>query len=301
MEKTTLRTKYGPYFAQLLKVSHAAAKIDETNVYQPGNPQTLEIMQRVVTDNIKSGSRLEGRENLIKFCDMVKEGKSGLILAEHFSNCDLPNFLYLLKNDEDPRLQELSSKIVAIAGMKLNEEDPFIRAFSECFTRVVIYPTRSQNAVEASNMTEEEKIAEETRAKKINFAAMRAMDNCKRRGEVILVFPSGTRYRPGHPETKRGLREIDSYLRLFDIVTLISINGNIVRIDPENEKDMLGDLVVQDQIICSASEIIECKPFRKQFMANLPQDEADPKQKIIDYLMGIMEKQHDEIEKIRDK
>ena len=37
----------------------------------------------------------------------------------------------------------------------------------------------------------------------------------KKQGKIILVFPSGTRYRPGCPDTKRGLREIDSYLRLF--------------------------------------------------------------------------------------
>ena len=141
---------------------------------------------------------------------VVKEGKTGLILMEHFTNLDLPGILYLLEKNGEDWAKDLSSRIVAVAGMKLNEANPGVRAFTEGFTRVVIYPTRSLNAVEDKGISEEEKIAEEQKARKINFAAMRAMDGCKKRGQVILVFPSGTRYRPGKPETKRGLREIDS-------------------------------------------------------------------------------------------
>ena len=125
---------------------------------------------------------------------------------------------------------------------------------------------------------------------------MRAMDDCKRRGEVILVFPSGTRYREGHPETKRGLREIDSYLRLFDYVILVSINGNILEIVSE---DMLDDVVGPDKLVYCASPVIECKPFRKEYMAGLPADDPDPKQKMIDHVMDMLNEQHERIEKTR--
>ena len=69
--------------------------------------------------------------------------------------------------------KDMSQRIVAVAGMKLNEANPGVRAFTEGFTRVVIYPTRSLNAVEGKEISEEEKVAEEQRARKINFAAMR--------------------------------------------------------------------------------------------------------------------------------
>ena len=128
---------------------------------------------------------------------------------------------------------------------------------------------------------------------------MRAMDKCKRDGEVILVFPSGTRYRPGHPETKRGLREIDSYLRMFDVMILVTINGSALTIDMNNPDDMLADLVEPAVQIFGASPLIECKSFRKEYMATLPADDPDPKQKMIDHVMEIFEKQHERIEKLR--
>ena len=188
--------------------------------------------------------------------------------------------------------KDLAGRIVAIAGMKLNEADPGVRAFTESFTRVVVYPSRSLNAVENKDISEEEKLEEEKRAKKINFAAMRAMDGCKRRGQVIAVFPSGTRYRPGKPETKKGLREMDSYLRLFDIMILVSINGNCLRINPESPDDMLSDIVVPDTITMTASPIIECKKFRNDVLAGLPEDCPDPKVETVAAVMKVMEGLH---------
>lgn len=127
---------------------------------------------------------------------------------------------------------------------------------------------------------------------------MRAMDDCKKRGEVILVFPSGTRYRPGHPETKRGLREIDSYLRLFDIAILVSINGSLLEIQ-EGKEDMLSDFISKDKLVFASSPVIECKQFRTEYLASLPEGEPDPKQKMIDHIMEILENQHNKIEETR--
>lgn len=246
------------------------------------------------------GSRLEGKENFKAFYDAVKSGKRGLILMEHYSNLDLPEILYMLENEGSDWAKDLSSRIVAIAGMKLNEANPLVRAWTEGFSRVVIYPSRSLNTVEHSGRSEEEIKAEEAKSKKINFAAMRAMDACKKRGEVILVFPAGTRYRPGQPETKRGLREIDSYLRLFDIMILVSNNGNCLRLNPNDKENMLRDYVCKDEIILTASPVIECKPFRNDVLSKIADDDPDPKQTIVDSVMAILEKQHDEIEKTRD-
>ena len=295
----SLREKYADMLKQIANLSVAAAKIDETNVYQKENPQTRKFMDALVAENMAEGSRLEGKENFSAFLDAVKGGKHGLILMEHYSNTDLPALCYLLEHDLGEEGKDLSKRIVAIAGMKLNEANPLVRAFAESFTRVVIYPTRSLDKAEANAQTEEERIEEEKRARTINLAAMRAMDKCKRDGEVILVFPSGTRYRPGHPETKRGLREIDSYLRMFDIMILVTINGSALTIDMNNPDDMLADLVAPDVQIFTASPVIDCKQFRKDYLATLPESEPDPKQKVIDHIMEIFDEQHDKIEKLR--
>lgn len=295
----SLREKYADMLKQIANLSVAAAKIDETNVYQKENPQTRKFMDALVAENMAEGSRLEGKENFRAFLDAVKNGKHGLILMEHYSNTDLPALCYLLEHDLGEEGKDLSKRIVAIAGMKLNEANPLVRAFAESFTRVVIYPTRSLTKAEEKAKSEEEKIEEEKRARTINLAAMRAMDKCKRNGEVILVFPSGTRYRPGMPETKRGLREIDSYLRMFDIMILVTINGSALTIDMNNPDDMLADLVAPDVQIFTSSPVIDCKQFRKDYLATLPESEPDPKQKVIDHIMEIFDEQHDKIEKLR--
>ena len=294
----TLREKYGKVFAEMVKLSHAAAKIDESKVYEEANLETRKYMYKLLDETFSKESGLGNIENFKAFYDAItKEGKHGLILMEHYSNLDLPAILYLLEKQGEEWAKDLSSRIVAVAGMKLNEADAGVRAFTEGFTRVVIYPTRSLDAVGAKDISEEEKKAEEQKARKINFAAMRAMDTCKKRGQAILVFPSGTRYRPGKPETKKGLREMDSYLRLFDCMILVSINGNCLKINPEAPGDMLMDILEPGKVTLTASPVINCKQFRDDVLAKVPADDPDPKQKTIDKVMEVLEEQHNEVEK----
>jgi glycerol-3-phosphate O-acyltransferase len=292
----TLKGKYGKHFAEMAQVSHAAEKIDETKIYEEANLATRKYMNIILDDNFLPDSGLINPENFKAFYEsVVKEGKTGLILMEHYSNLDLPGIIYLLEKHGEDWSKDFASRIVAVAGMKLNEAHPLVRAWTEGFSRVVIYPTRSLNAVnQKEEITEEEKIEEEKRARKINFAAMRKVDELKKQGKIILVFPSGTRYRPGCPDTKRGLREIDSYLRLFENVLLVGVNGNSLRIDMENTDDMLADIVVQDTITLTASPIINCKEFRNKVLATLPEDTPDPKQVIVDTIMAELDKVHEE-------
>lgn len=295
MEGKPLGEHYKHYFGELARLAHAADKIDDTNVYQEWNPGTRKIMDSMVKENLLPGSGLGNRENFLEFLNQLKAGKRGLILMEHYSNMDLPVLCYLLDHDSEEG-KDLSSRIVAMAGMKLNEENPMVKAWAEGFTRIVIYPSRSL----AAYTNPEEHAAEEAKSRKINMASMRAMDAAKKRGQTILVFPSGTRYRPGKPETKRGLREIDSYLRMFDVMILISTNGNCLRINPETPNDMLSDLVCKDVILMTASEVIDCKSFRNQVIESLgenPEDQGiDPKQSTAEKIMELLEKQHDAME-----
>lgn len=293
----TLKEKFGDLFAEMVAHSKAAAKIDETKVYEEANPEMRKYMFKLLDDTFSADSGLGNLENFKDFYEkVVKQGKSGLILMEHYTNLDLPAIIYLLQKVGEPWADDFASRIVAVAGMKLNEASAGVRAFTEGFTRVVIYPTRSLNAVEAKGISQEELKAEEQKARKINFAAMRAMDACKKRGQMILVFPSGTRYRPGKPETKRGLREIDSYLRLFDYMLLVGINGNCLRINPENPDDMLEDILEPGKVTLTAHPVLDCKKFREDVLSSLPADESDPKQKTVDQVMQILDEIHNQVE-----
>lgn len=293
----TLKEKFGDLFAEMVAHSKAAAKIDETKVYEEANPEMRKYMFKLLDDTFSADSGLGNLENFKDFYEkVVKKGKSGLILMEHYTNLDLPAIIYLLQKVGEPWADDFASRIVAVAGMKLNEASAGVRAFTEGFTRVVIYPTRSLNAVEAKGISQEELKAEEQKARKINFAAMRAMDACKKRGQMILVFPSGTRYRPGKPETKRGLREIDSYLRLFDYMLLVGINGNCLRINPDNPDDMLEDILEPGKVTLTAHPVLDCKKFREDVLSSLPSDESDPKQKTVDQVMQILDEIHNQVE-----
>lgn len=293
----TLKEKFGDLFAEMVAHSKAAAKIDETKVYEEANPEMRKYMFKLLDDTFSADSGLGNLENFKDFYEkVVKQGKSGLILMEHYTNLDLPAIIYLLQKVGEPWADDFASRIVAVAGMKLNEASAGVRAFTEGFTRVVIYPTRSLNAVEAKGISQEELKAEEQKARKINFAAMRAMDACKKRGQMILVFPSGTRYRPGRPETKRGLREIDSYLRLFDYMLLVGINGNCLRINPDNPDDMLEDILEPGKVTLTAHPVLDCKKFREDVLSSLPADESDPKQKTVDQVMQILDEIHNQVE-----
>jgi glycerol-3-phosphate O-acyltransferase len=294
MEGTSLKDKYAHLYGELARLSHAADIIDETNVYQEANMGTRRMMNEILQENLLPDSRLEGRENFAAFTEALKNGKRGLILMEHYSNFDLPSICYLLERDEGDFGKELASRLVAIAGMKLNEENPMVKAWAEGFTRIVIYPSRSLALINDS----ETRALEEARSRKINRAGMRALDNARKRGQAILVFPSGTRYRPGQPETKRGVREIDSYLRLFDVMILVSMNGNCLRIDMNAPNDMLSDRIVKDTLILAASPVIECAPYREATLASHAND-TDPKQATVDRIMEMLEEQHAHYEKIR--
>lgn len=289
METIPLKDKYGYMFADLAKFGKAASVIDETNVYQEANKFTRPLLDKMLEENLLPGTKLEGIENFKDFLAQIKNGKRGLILMEHYSNMDLPAICYLLERDGGEEGKELSEKIVAIAGMKLNEENPMVRSWAEAFTRVVIYPSRS-----LANLSEEEREVEEAKSRKINMASMRAMDKCKREGKPILVFPAGTRYRPGKPETKKGVREIDSYLRMFDVMIFISTNGNCLRINPEKPEDMLADLIHPDTVIMAASPVMECKKFRNDILATLEDYEGDKKVVVVDKVMEELDKLHNQ-------
>ncbi|HNY21274.1 MAG TPA: 1-acyl-sn-glycerol-3-phosphate acyltransferase [Treponemataceae bacterium] len=288
-----LVVKYRHLFPELIKHSRAETIITEENVYQPANMEIRKIMESMCVDNLLPNSEFRGRDHIADFLAKVKEGKRGIILMEHFSNFDLPGFIYLLERS-CPEGKELADRVVAIAGMKLSEDNKYVSAFAEAYSRVIIYPSRSLAAIKDPEQFEKE----EKRSRVINLASMRALDRVRKEGKVALVFPAGTRYRPGKPETRKGVREIDSYIRLSDVMLLVSINGNCLRFS-EDPTDMLGDVVYQDRVIMTASPAMDCKEFRAKALEGGSADAEDKKQIVVDTVMDKLLAMHEENEKGR--
>lgn len=293
----TLAEYYKDLFPKLLEYSSVDRVITEHNVFQTPNYKIRELVNGMCREVLLPGSGIKNFANAEAFLQQLKEGKKGLILMEHYSNFDLPILIYMLSSTCGETGRELSERIVAIAGMKLNEDNPYIAAFAEAYARIVIYPSRSLAAV----ADPEEHKKEEQRSRLINIASMRAFERVRLEGNAVLVFPSGTRYRPGHPETKRGVREIDSYIKLSDVVMPVSINGNCLRI-PESKHEMTEDVVFHDRLIMTAGNICSAAALReeaKQWAAQAEPDQTDRKQITVDYVMHILENMHTENEKGR--
>jgi glycerol-3-phosphate O-acyltransferase len=202
-------------------------------------------------------------------------------------------FSYLLRQ-AGGRGDKVDKALVAIAGMKLNEDSPVVAAFASAYTRIVIYPSRSLQDLDA-----EKNRAEIIRSNGINRAAMRTLNDIKTKGKIILVFPSGTRYRPWDPETKKGVREIDSYVRSFDYMCHVALNGEILHV---RKGDMMDDYVSEDLLLLTAGPVYACLEFRDK--ARAAADAAgieDKKQATVDAIMAELEKMHISAEEKRSR
>lgn len=289
MEPITHR--FLPIIKEMMALSKEAAVITGDNVYQEANLTIRPYFFKIISELMLPGSRILNSEKLVELKRLADEGHACMILMEHYSNFDLPNLVYLLEA-MGPEGKKVADAVVAIAGFKLNTESHLVRAFTEAFSRIVIYPSRS-----LAGITDPEELErEQALSRAINMASMRALSQAKSEGKIVLVFPSGTRYRIGVPETKKGVKEVDSYIKSFDYFVPVSINGNLLHINPK--KGMDEDLVNQDVVMFNAGEVTSCKTFRESAMAGAAAGE-DPKQAVVDRVMALLDDLHASAETVR--
>ena len=233
------------------------------------------------------GSGIEGQENLSRLSALAAEGKRCLILPAHLSNMDVPELWYLM-DQAGPEMAEIFEKIVFIAGRKLNEASQVVKMFTEMFTRVVITPKTFYEGVEEG--PELERMVKEGQA--INLAAHREVRRLSASGKIFLVYPSGTRFRPWDHSTGRGLREVESYIRMFDYFCVGATKGNLL---PPKQSEMHEEFPEEGRVIMRFGEVLSTKEFRKQCAAEAKKQEAegnpveDLKQFTIDRVMDMIE------------
>lgn len=285
--------RYGSIIQKMMANSQKQHVITEDNVWQEGNAVNRKLFWGIVEDLMLPGSSIQGFENLVELHRRAQAGESCLVLCEHYSNFDLPCMVNLIEK-AGPEGQAIADSLVAIAGFKLNEESPVVLAFTEAFSRIVIYPSRSIEALPDGPEKEEElKVA-----RKINLASMKALSQAKSTGKIVLLFPAGTRYRPGRPETKKAVKEVDSYLKTFDHIVFMSINGNTLHVTSTG--DMIDDEAQNDVVLYGVSPVTNCKEFRTQAQAECPEGQ-DPKQYTVDQVMARLDALHEQYEPVRQK
>jgi hypothetical protein len=286
------RSIYKEIIDEMIRNSQGAPVVTDKNVYQEGKPANKPLMRRIVGDLMLSGSRIDGLEHLLELHALALRKKFCLVLMEHYSNFDLPNFSELLER-RGAEGKEIADAIVAVAGVKLNEESRLVLAFTEIFTRVVIYPSRTVQGIEDKHRRREA----EVRRARINIAALKTLMTLRREGRLILVFPTGTRYRPWDPSTGRGLKEIDTYIKYYSHMVLVAINGNTLLTNPNGSMD--EDYPVKDVVRYTVSPVMRCSEFRKEALRARPDDDDDAKQAVADGVMAALAELHARAEQAR--
>lgn len=279
------QSKYAPLIQRMISNSVGARVVTDKNVYQEGSSANKPLLKQIVSDLLLPGSRIVGLENLLELHQIALRKKACLILMEHYSNFDIPN-LYELLERESEKGQEIADAIVSVAGVKLNETSSLVLAFTEVFTRVVIYPGRSVETIADDGKRQE---AERRRAR-INIAGLKALNTLRREGRLILVFPSGTRYRPWDPSTGKGLKEIDTYLKFYSHMVTVAINGNTLLPNPNGNMD--EDFVNKDLVLYTVSPVIKCSEFRREALRESADEDEGTKQRVVDGLMAALARQH---------
>jgi glycerol-3-phosphate O-acyltransferase len=280
----TLNGKFKDIIHDAVRRSKIAPVVTEQNVYQEGDENVLPLLHKMVETLSLPGSGISGFEHLKDLLEKANAGHSCLLFVEHYSNFDLSALHYFLGKEPDPG-KDIAKALVAIAGIKLNEENPVVAAFTGAHTRLVIYPSRS-----LAHLDPVKDRAEIVRSNSINRAAMKTLTDIKVKGKLILVFPSGTRYRPWDPGTKKGVREIDSYVKSFDYMCMVAINGELMHI---RQGDMLDDFVSEDVIRFTAGPVQSCTEFRNAAKAKAEAAGIeDKKQAVVDTIMEKLEELH---------
>ncbi|MDR3114374.1 MAG: 1-acyl-sn-glycerol-3-phosphate acyltransferase [Treponema sp.] len=289
----TLSSVFRDAIKQVVALSKPSTMVTEQTVYQTGQRETLPLIDGILKALLLLGSGINGIEHLYDLLSKAQAGNSCLLLLEHYSNLDLPIFSYLLRA-AGARGTAVADALVAIAGMKLTEASPTVAAFTGAYTRIIIYPSRSLKTLDTEHNHEEI-----IRSNAINRAAMKTLLEIKTQGKLILVFPSGTRYRPWDPSTQKGVREIDSYIKSFDYMGFVAINGELLHV---RKGDMMDDYVSQDVVRFTAGPVLSCRAFRDAARARAEAAGiADKKQAAVDAIMEGLKEMHDHAEEDRQR
>jgi 1-acyl-sn-glycerol-3-phosphate acyltransferase len=140
-------------------------------------------------------------------------------------------------------------------------------------------------------------LGDEVRKARINIAGLKALNTLRRQGRLILVFPTGTRYRPWDPSTARGLKEIDTYLKFYSYMVTVAINGNTLLPNPNGNMD--EDFVRRDLVLYTVSPVMKCSDFRREALHDMAEEEESRKQRVVDGLMATLSRQHAAAEETR--
>ena len=166
--------KYRDSIMRMMATSSGQSLVTDKNVHQVGKSRYSSLYRS--HHRGEPSARIGHTRNAEHLDELLRGSQGGeacLLLLEHYSNFDLPVFHYLLRKRPGTG-QALADALLAVAGIKLNESNPAVLAFTEAYSRLVIYPSRSLEIIKRNLKDPKELLAEIMRSATVNRAAMRS-------------------------------------------------------------------------------------------------------------------------------
>ena len=300
-DKTTFYDYFNDVITDMIKIREEkkqgkALHITSDNVFQIAIKDNLEKFDKIVSSVMLDGSCIKGFENLKKLYELSQEGKSCIVLSKHVTNFDVPNLHYLLQANYGQLGDDIFQRLIFIAGRKLSEESDLSNICTEIFNRIVIVPKLDNE----DKLSEEEIKKYQKEAMSINISAQKEIRKLKNEKWILLVYPTGTRERDWDPSTKKGIRQVENYIKSFDYYVCMSINGRTLL--PQREKGMIFDYVKKDIVLFNTGEVQKTEDLYNRIDNELKdKPDIDKKQYVVDDIMKQINKLHDDVEPDRLK
>ncbi|WGK69623.1 hypothetical protein P0082_01820 [Candidatus Haliotispira prima] len=301
-EDTTFLELFTPIIREIMaNPDIEIPQIDATNVYSPGVPFYRNSICDIAGRLMLPGSGLRNTEQFIELWQRCQKGESCLIMMEHYSNFDFPALLRFFEHTPGLGI-DAANALLPIQAYKLTSGNQATPVLSCAYSTITIYPSRHIDQIK----DEDEKQRVREISTPMNHAAIGEMTKRKYQGRIILVFPTGTRYRPWNPDSKRAVREAESYLKVFRNVLFVGLNGFCLI--PSPDENMENDLVEENVVLMTAGNIVRGRQFRDnliqqhQLEADLKTtDKKQIKDTVCAAIMEELAKLHNEAEPVHKK
>ncbi len=277
---------------EMISNSIYSQDLDTMLAYQPANKKNCTLVDTIIAALLYKNSTIHGIEHFETLGKLASQGKSCLLLPEHYSNFDVPALFYLIRSQYS-QYAPILDQIICLAAAKLSTESKTVLAFAESFNRIMIYPARSK-------LSENDEGYSDDIAHKIdsfNHRAIEKMMALKNEGNIILMFPSGTRYRPQNPDSRNALEQVASFIKRFDYVCFLSLDGNLLKVNPNNKMEQ--DIACRDTMVYYFEEPIPSRDYLSMTKENASSNQTDYKRGVAQHVTSHLLALHQYATKIR--